>query len=48
LVSKKYVHLAKGVSQVTLDDVERLAPGMYILRTQINTNTVQNKLFKVN
>ncbi|HEX7458484.1 MAG TPA: T9SS type A sorting domain-containing protein, partial [Ginsengibacter sp.] len=48
IVSKKNVQLSKGVSQVTLNDVERLSPGVYILRTEFNNKIIQNKLFKAN
>ena len=48
VVSKKSVRLTKGTSQVLMDDIERLSSGMYILRTQVQNNIVQNKLFKVN
>lgn len=48
LVSKKNMQLNKGTSQVMLDDVERLSPGMYILRTECNNKIIQNKLFKIN
>ena len=47
-VSKKNVQLSKGNSKVTLDDVERLAPGIYILRSEFNNKVIQNKLFKSN
>ena len=46
IVSKKNVQLGKGTSRLTLDDVERLSPGMYILRTEFNNKVIQNKLFK--
>jgi hypothetical protein len=48
IVSKRNVYLGKGTSQLTLDDVERLSPGIYILRTEFNDKIIQNKLFKVN
>ena len=47
-VSSKSLQLSKGNSQVILDDMDRLPAGMYILRTQFNNKTIQNKLFKVN
>ena len=48
IVSKKSIPLSKGTSQLMLDDLERLSPGMYILRTEFNNKIIQNKLFKVN
>jgi hypothetical protein len=48
IVSKKNIQLSKGTSRLTLDDVERLSPGMYILRTEFNNKIIQNKLFKAN
>jgi len=47
-VSRKEIQLEEGNSTVTLDDVSRLNPGMYLLRTEFNHMIVQNKLFKVN
>ncbi|MEO8763298.1 MAG: T9SS type A sorting domain-containing protein [Ginsengibacter sp.] len=46
IVSKKSVVLVKGNSPVTLDDVSRLSPGIYILRTYFNNSVFQHKLFK--
>jgi hypothetical protein len=48
IVSKKNIQLSKGTSRLTLDDVERLSSGMYILRTEFNNKIIQNKLFKAN
>ncbi len=46
IVSKKSIPLGKGNSQVILDDVSRLSPGIYILRTSFNNTVLQYKLFK--
>jgi hypothetical protein len=48
LVSKKVIQLTKGTNQITMDNVENLASGIYILSTQFNYTSIQNKLFKVN
>ena len=48
IVAKKSLQLSKGNSKIILDDVERLAPGIYILRSEFNNKVIQNKLFKSN
>ncbi len=48
LVSKKIIQLTKGTNQITMDNVEKLSSGIYILSTQFNYTSIQNKLFKVN
>ncbi|MEO7119537.1 MAG: T9SS type A sorting domain-containing protein, partial [Ginsengibacter sp.] len=48
LVSKKITQLTKGTNQITMDNVEKLASGIYILSSQFNYTSIQNKLFKVN
>ncbi|MEO6814360.1 MAG: hypothetical protein ABI172_10545 [Ginsengibacter sp.] len=48
IVSKKSVQLSKGNSQVTMDEVNRLPVGLYILRAMSNGIVVQNKLYKSN
>ena len=47
-VSKKNLMFNKGNSNIILDDVGKLAPGIYILRSRFNNKIVQNKLFKTN
>ncbi len=47
MVSKKTVQMSKGLSQTILENLGRLSPGMYILRTEFNNTATQNKLFKV-
>jgi len=48
VVNKKSFQLNKGNTVVTLDDVGILPAGIYVLRTQFENKTIQNKLFKVN
>jgi hypothetical protein len=48
IVSKKILQATKGNSNVDMDDISKLASGMYILRVQFNGQMIQNKLFKTN
>ena len=48
IVSKKSLQAPKGNSKVDMDDISKLASGMYILRVQFNGELIQNKLFKTN
>ena len=48
IVSKKNLQLSKGNSKVVLNDLEQLAPGIYILRSEFNSKVIQNKLFRSN
>ncbi|KAA9042285.1 T9SS type A sorting domain-containing protein [Ginsengibacter hankyongi] len=48
MITKKNMQFSKGTSQITLNDLGSLSPGMYVLRTEFNNKIVQNKLFKVN
>ena len=45
-VFKKTLQLGKGNSKANLENMDRLPPGMYILRTSFNNTSLQNKLFK--
>ena len=47
-VGRKSIRLSKGVSLFTIDDVQRLSSGIYILSTQFSNKIIQNKLFKIN
>ena len=47
-VFKKTLQPGKGNSKVNLENMNRLPPGMYILRTSFNNTLLQNKLFKAN
>lgn len=47
-VKKKNLRMPKGDSQVSMDDVSNLPPGLYILRAVFNQNVVQYKLIKTN
>jgi hypothetical protein len=48
VVSKKTLQLTKGDSNVELENVSGLPPGLYILRATNNGAIVQNKLIKTN
>ena len=46
IADRKQLHLREGSSQVVLDRLSHLAPGMYIVRAVFNNQAVQHKIFK--
>lgn len=47
IVSKQNIQLTKGSNQVTVDNLEGLSSGVYILRSQFKNAILQNKLIKI-